>query len=162
MPGDHSSGRRHPLDQLARSHERLREQLAELEALGQAPELDRDALDDLVAWFEGPCARHEADEEESLFPRLRRADVDDNMRALLGRLAREHRAHTQLHSRLAGVRTTADLVGVAAAMADAYREHMALEERDLFPAARAKLGAVDLEAISAEMDARRGRPPRTS
>ena len=162
MPGDHSSGRRHPLDQLARSHERLREQLAELVALGQAAELDRDALDDLAAWFEGPGARHEADEEESLFPRLRRCDVDDTTRALLDRLAEEHRAHTQLHSRLAGVRTTADLVGVVAAMEDAYREHLALEERDLFPVARAKLRPVDLEAISAEMDARRGRAPRSS
>lgn len=68
MPGDQPRQRRHPLDQLARSHERLREQVDALAALGRAPELDLEGLEDIVAWFEGPSARHEADEEESLFP----------------------------------------------------------------------------------------------
>ncbi len=162
MNRDASPNRRHPIDQLTRSHERLRQQLAELVALGQAAEVDRNALGDLVAWFAGQGARHETDEEESLFPRLRNAAIDDATRALLGRLADEHRVHVDLQAALVHVRTTAELAGIASAMVDAYSEHIAAEERDLFPAARELLGASDFEAIGAEMDARRGRAPDRS
>jgi hemerythrin-like domain-containing protein len=157
MPGDRPRNRRHPLDQLARSHERLREQIAALVALGHAAELDGEGLDDLVGWFEGPSARHEADEEESLFPRLRGAAVGDEIPALLDRLANEHRVHAGLHAELASARTVTAVAAIAAKLEQAYRGHMDLEEGQLFPAARSLLGAPDFEAISAEMEARRGR-----
>jgi len=145
------------MDQLVRSHERLREQLAALVALGNAADVDLDVLDGLVAWFEGPGARHEADEEESLFPRLRGAALDDGTRALLDRLADEHRVHTELHVELASTRTVTGVARIAVKMERAYRTHLDLEERDLFPKARSLLGVPDFEAISAEMEARRGR-----
>jgi hemerythrin-like domain-containing protein len=157
MPGDRPPHRRHPLDQLARSHERLREQVAALVALGNAAEVNFERLDDLVGWFEGPGVRHEADEEESLFPRLRAAAIDDEIRALLDRLADEHRVHASLHAELASARTVAGVAAIAAKLEQTYRTHLDLEENHLFPAARAVLGAHEFEAISAEMEARRGR-----
>src|SRR5271165_4944255 len=81
MPRDRSREQRHPLDQLTRSHERLRERIAEVVALGHGTEFDQAALEDLAAWFERQGARHEADEDESLFPRLRAAAIDDGIRA---------------------------------------------------------------------------------
>jgi hemerythrin-like domain-containing protein len=157
MPGDRQPNRRHPLDKLARSHERLREQVAALEVLGQAEELDLAGLEDIVAWFEGPSARHEADEEESLFPRLRGAAIDEELRALIDRLIGEHRVHAGLRAELASARTVTAVASIAAKLEEAYRIHTDLEEGRLFPAARALLGADDCEGIGAEMEARRGR-----
>ena len=39
----------------------------------------------------------------------------------------------------------------------AYRQHINIEERELFPAAKAALDADDLGGMASEMDARRGR-----
>jgi hemerythrin-like domain-containing protein len=157
MPADRPRQRRHPIDQLARSHERLREQVDALAALGRAAELDLEGLDDIVAWFEGPSARHEADEEESLFPRLRGAAIDGEMRALIDRLVDEHRVHAGLRAELASARTVAAVASIAVKLEEAYRIHTDLEEGRLFPAARALLGPDDCEAIGIEMEARRGR-----
>ncbi|MGD0529654.1 MAG: hemerythrin domain-containing protein [Polyangiaceae bacterium] len=157
MPDDRPRQRRHPLDRLARSHERLREQLAALSELGRAAEIDLEGLADIAAWFSGPSARHEADEEESLFPRLRGAAIDDELRVLLERLAEQHHVHARLEAELASARTVAEVASVAAKMDEAYRAHMDLEEQRLFPTARAILTESDFEAISTEMEARRGR-----
>jgi iron-sulfur cluster repair protein YtfE (RIC family) len=125
-PGS-SHSRRHPVDQLTRSHERLREQLAALTSLGKAAQVERDELDELVAWFHRQGARHEADEKGSLFPRLRGAATDPATRGMLDRLADEHRVHAKLHAELAGVHSVADLACIADQMGHAYRAHLELE-----------------------------------
>ncbi len=56
-------------------------------------------------------------------------------------------------------RRPADAAAVAQqwlAFAALYREHIALEERDVFPLARERSGADDLRAMADEMARRRG------
>ena len=159
---------RDPFAQLERSHRRLEERLEDLtwaarEARSAAADVD--AIRDVAAFFARAVRRHEEDEESSLFPRVRgRAEIDP----LLDRLATEHREHLALHARLDGIiekldvapdeaTAIADLTEVAAALAYAYRSHIDVEERTLFPAARAALDGEALEAIAREMQERRGR-----
>ncbi|MDF2694320.1 MAG: hypothetical protein K0S65_2703, partial [Labilithrix sp.] len=51
-----------------------------------------------------------------------------------------------------------ELATVGELLRQAYRAHLEEEESRVFPAARAILDADALEAMSREMDARRGRP----
>jgi hemerythrin-like domain-containing protein len=149
---------RDPFDQLARSHRRLEETLDDLQRASDDP----DALRNAAAFFARNVRRHEEDEEKSLFPRLA---SNPALAPVLERLAEEHRAHEALHARLdafvqeldrGSTPATRDVDALADALARAYRGHIDVEERELFPAARAALSASDVEAMGSEMDARRG------
>jgi hemerythrin-like domain-containing protein len=149
-----------PFAQLERSHRRLEERL---EDLAQADAAHVDVVRDVAAFFARAVKRHEQDEEESLFPRLR---GHAELVATLERLAREHVEHAALHERLdrvieaidAGAPEAArDLARTTTALMHAYRDHVDEEERVLFPAARALLDEAALVAISEEMAARRRR-----
>ena len=158
---------RDPFAQLERSHRRLEERLEDLtwaarEARGAAADVD--AIRDVAAFFARAVRRHEDDEEGSLFPRLRgKSELDP----LLDRLAAEHREHVALHARLDTLIETLDrtpddaaaigeLATLAEALTSAYRSHVDVEEKTLFPAARASLDAAALETIAQEMQDRRG------
>jgi hemerythrin-like domain-containing protein len=147
-----------PIAQLERSHRRLEERLAELRGG------DPDAVLDAIAWFERSVTRHEEDEERSLFPRLA---GEPALERTLRTLAVEHVAHRELHEKLRALaepwpgraptaEERAELTRLVAELDEAYRRHIALEERELFPAAR-RLEADELAGIAAEMAARRPR-----
>jgi hemerythrin-like domain-containing protein len=149
---------RDPFEQLARSHRRLEELLDALQTSGTDPDLLRDA----AAFFARNVRRHEQDEELSLFPRL--ASIAE-LAPLLERLAREHREHERLHAELDAIVQELDrgaapsgvrIDALVDALVGGYRDHLEVEERELFPAAQRVLGASDLAAMAAEMDARRG------
>jgi hemerythrin-like domain-containing protein len=151
-----------PFAQLERSHRRLEERL---EDLAQADAARIDVVRDVAAFFARAVKRHEQDEEESLFPRLRDRT---ELAPILERLAREHVEHAALHAQLdrviealdAGTPEAARELGrTTTALMHAYREHVDEEERVLFPAARALLDEAALVAIAAEMAARRQRGP---
>src|SRR5689334_21983324 len=82
-----------PLDHLMACHRRIEDRLAILARAGEAlPERRNDALqaiDNSLAFFAVNVARHNADEEESFFPRLR-AQVPAGELTLLGRLEQDH------------------------------------------------------------------------
>ncbi len=145
--------RRDPFEMLERCHRRLEETLDLL----RAP--TRQALDEALAFIDRAVRRHEDDEERSLFPRLSRVP---QLAGLLDRLTVQHRDQTalveELRAELAAARPDErKLRDVVERLDAAYREHITIEERQLFPAARAALDVDDLGGRAAEMDARRGR-----
>jgi hemerythrin-like domain-containing protein len=145
--------RRDPFEMLERCHRRLEETLTLL----QAP--TRQALDEALAFIDRAVKRHEDDEEKSLFPRLSRVP---QLAGLLDRLTVQHRDQTALVDELRALLAAAQpddaaLSDVVARLDAAYRAHIAVEERELFPAAKSALDADDLGGMASEMDARRGR-----
>jgi hemerythrin-like domain-containing protein len=129
--------RRDPFEMLERCHRRLEETLETL----RTP------------------TRQALDEEQSLFPRLSRVP---QLAGLLDRLTVQHRDQTALIDELraqlaAATPDDAQLRDVVARLDAAYRQHINIEERELFPAAKAALDADDLGGMASEMDARRGR-----
>src|SRR5215471_4126653 len=59
---------------------------------------DQAALDLAIDFFLRAASRHFADEEETLFPRLRAKRPD--LAPALARIAKEHREHEAMHMRL--------------------------------------------------------------
>jgi len=129
----------------------------------------RRACESALRYFREAAPKHTADEEESLFPRLRASGRAD-LQAVLGRVAvleEEHvragTAHAEVDELgrrwLEGGRLTVEesgrLCGVLAELAELYRGHIAVEDGELFPAAAAALSVEERKAMGAEMAARR-------
>ncbi|MDE3155058.1 MAG: hemerythrin domain-containing protein [Acidobacteriota bacterium] len=130
----------------------------------------RRALDAALRYFETAAPRHTADEEDSLFPRLRASDdpAAQQALALVDRLEHDHQA-ADVHHAAANtlVRRWLDdnrlVPADAAALRDhlaalqtLYAGHIAVEDHELFPAAARLLDAPALQQIGREMAARRG------
>lgn len=148
-----------PFEQLTRSHRRLEEALSALNEAARGDHLDEVTARDVAEFLSRQVRRHEADEEESLFPRL--ASIAE-VASIVDGLRDEHTAHVALHERLdrALAQSPIDLDEVrrvAAALEDAYRTHIDVEEAVVFPTAKRTLKDRDLAAIVEEMQARRGR-----
>lgn len=152
-----------PMAQLERCHRRLEEAC---DALAVAVhDRDVETIGGVTAFLGRQIRRHEDDEEGSLFPRLQGV-VEPEVASALERLAVEHREHERLQSDLEGALAARDtepetmwshLATIADAVTRAYRAHVELEERVVFPAARSVLSPSAVEAIAEEMEARRGR-----
>ncbi len=153
--------------QLERSHRRLEERLVELEEAADALEAGQrvaqalETVRGVAAWFGRAGARHEADEETSLFPRLAARGV---ALELCARLGAEHRAQAELWATLTRLVEAAEVDAGAIgrsvrALFRSYAAHVRAEEDELFPAARAALEAGELAEMLEEMSGRRGRGP---
>ncbi len=156
-----------PLAMLRACHERIRRQLSALERLRRhLPEYGcdadaRKAARSILNYFDSAAPNHDADEEASLFPRLAGV-ADAKASALIERLAVEH-AELKAMWRVmrpdiaaieAGKRSVLTPDSVRR-MRAAYLSHLDCEETELFPLAAARLDASALQAIGAEMAARR-------
>jgi hemerythrin-like domain-containing protein len=120
-------------------------------------------------YFLHAAPRHTADEEESLFPRLRAAAAarGEPCPAVAG-LEADHERADGLHSRVDGLldawlrdRTlpagrSAELRSLLDTLRELYREHIGVEERDVFPLAGRVLSAAELSEVGSEMRGRRG------
>src|SRR5262245_21523621 len=110
---------------LERCHGRMRDESEALcVALGRGAPAEE--VEDALGFFERQRVRHERDEEESLFPRLRGRGED----GLLDELTRQHREHERLCSELrAGIErgAWAALRPLAEELRDSYRAHIQLE-----------------------------------
>jgi hemerythrin-like domain-containing protein len=153
--------------------ERFLDVLVNVVAEGQGRALNpqqRTALETALLYFHDAAPKHTADEEESLFPRLR-AMQSPEMRALLGRvdsLEADHavagRAHAELHELgeqwLRGSSLTsaqaARMAALLGELRNLYRRHIGIEDGEVFPAAAAALSPPEREAIGREMASRRG------
>ena len=169
-----------PLGLLSDCHRRIEHFLRVLSAIAAdaaggplTPDYRR-ALEGALRYFAEAAPRHTADEEVSLFPRLRTAgSAAAHAMASLDRLERDHNeadAHHAEVDRLA--RQWLEHDGLPRAEADALREHLvrlealyadhiAVEDRDVFPAAAQALDRAQLEQIGREMAARRQVAPKT-
>ena len=130
----------------------------------------RNAVETALRYFREAAPRHTADEEQSLFPRLRQRNFPD-AQAVLARVDSLERDHVRADERLAEVDRlgqqwlTAGELTVSAAerlpsllqeLAGLYRDHIAVEEREVFPVAARSLTGPEREAMGSEMAARRG------
>jgi hemerythrin-like domain-containing protein len=130
---------------------------------------ERHALDAALRYFREAAPKHNADEEESLFPRLRALPQVEVQRALadLDRLEQEHRWAAPLHAevdrlgkqwllngRLAGDQVHAFQSAIAK-LDSMYRTHIEFEDRVLFPLAARVLSSEQNVAVAQEMAKRR-------
>jgi hemerythrin-like domain-containing protein len=165
-----------PLGLLSDCHRRIEHFLQILVAVtdsvagGRLSPAERRAADAALLYFANAAPKHTADEEQSLFPRLRSSTDPRAQHAceVAGRLEHDHRAADGHHAAVdALVRRwltagTLDADAVAAlrvhldALQTIYAAHIAVEDRELFPAARHLLSRADVKNIGREMAARRG------
>ena len=142
------------LDRLTSTHGRIRERLGELARAAAAGNLA--VVDETLAFYERGIARHEDDEERSLFPPLL---ANSEARPIVMRLADEHRAQHATWDRLkkaASGDRDASLADVARELEATYGEHIRIEEEQLFPLAARVLDDATFRRMESEIDARRG------
>lgn len=132
---------------------------------------EREAMQRALNYFVRAAPRHTADEEESLFPRLRAMAVnDDAARAALDRLdelERDHEHADRLHADVeslgrawleAGDISSDDRARMGTALDDLaqmYERHIHIEDAQVFPAARRLLDDDQVIDVGAEMKQRR-------
>ena len=132
-------------------------------------EEQRGALETALRYFREAAPMHTADEEESLFPRLRQVESGDT-RALMARIESLHEEHVwadRSHSEVDNLgrlwlrlgtlapEEASRLLTLLIQLRDLYRDHIATEESAVFPAAAVALSPADRRAIGSEMASRR-------
>jgi hemerythrin-like domain-containing protein len=130
----------------------------------------RVALERALRYFRESAPRHTADEEESLFPRLR-AMNDRRLNEVfvkIEELEADHKRANESHSAVdaIGVRWLVDgAIGMEEAarlkaqlrgLSELYEHHLAVEDAEIFPVAGALLSADDKTELGQEMARRRG------
>jgi hemerythrin-like domain-containing protein len=136
---------------------------------------DRSALEGALQYFKTAAPRHTADEEESLFPRLRESGDPAAVQALavIDGLEHDHEEANVHHEQVdvlvrrwlsAGTLAaaqSAELGERLSRLRTLYQGHIAVEDQKLFPAAARLLNADQIGQIGREMAARRGLRPGT-
>jgi hemerythrin-like domain-containing protein len=153
--------------------ERFLEALTKVAAGAQGGSLDaehRHALDASLKYFRHSAPKHTADEEEDLFPLLRNSERPE-LQPLMARvdlLEREHKKADGWHREVDEIgerwlqqdhlspEETARLQELLTSLSDLYRTHLAIEDREVFPAAREALSRSEAVAIGRKMASRRG------
>ena len=163
-----------PTGLLSDCHRRIETFLGSLEAVAKAVDCPvndeaREALVSALRYFREAAPKHTADEEQSLFPRLRQLHHPD-IQPVLGKLEeleKDHRWAAPLHAEVERLgqlylskgrlsQSEAErfcrAVGRLGAM---YRKHIDVEDHLIFPTAARVLSLADQAAIAEEMAARR-------
>lgn len=164
-----------PLGLLSDCHRRIERFLGVLLVVanerrgGTLTDSDRMVLEAALHYFATAAPRHSADEEDSLFPRLR-SSADPQAQAALEivdrlqvdhHIANGHHAAVDAFGRrwLADGRLpqedAADLARHLDILDRLYRAHIQIEDQEIFPAAGRVLTPADIEAVGREMAARR-------
>ncbi len=158
-----------PLEHLLACHRRIEQRLAVLkraaEHLEDQPAEALEAIRNCFRFLDSNGQWHTADEEESIFPRLR-GRIEKQQEAFLSTLESDHqkveRVYRDLKDHLAATPPpplSADAAALAqnlvAQLCDLYRKHIATEDATLIAIARTALDDAQLAAISREMKARR-------
>ncbi|KUM03888.1 hemerythrin domain-containing protein [Chromobacterium subtsugae] len=155
-----------PLEMLQACHDKIRRFCDTLDKLPPyieehgVDEAARNAINDVVRYFDVAGPAHHTDEEEELFPL-----IEARVPAAASRLEQLAAEHGYLHSCWNAIRD--DLLSLRDGrirqisknelqeFARQYREHAAAEEAWLFPAAASALSAEELRAAGARMAQRR-------
>lgn len=159
---------REPLDFLFAEHFRHRQMCRILNHLADSPNGETDLVASVDDFIRYDLSLHVIDEEEDLFPLLRRRCLpEDEIERVLGRLSAEHAEDQRLAralrtlfaqalaaqtplSRLPGAPTT------LRRFAEQERAHLAIENAVVLPIARLRLLEADHAALSRRLGARRG------
>ncbi|MFX1766640.1 hemerythrin domain-containing protein [Paraburkholderia sp. A1RI-2L] len=159
-----------PVEMLKACHERIAAQCATLGKLAAylpshgADTQAQQAARTIMRYFDIAGPHHHADEEQDLFPVL--IEASERLHSPVGeRIASLLDEHRNLEASWAQLRTVlADIAEgrtrllepvLASDFVDAYRSHIALEEREIFPFAQACLDRQQLARLSANMVSRR-------
>jgi hemerythrin-like domain-containing protein len=163
-----------PTGLLSDCHRRIEMFLGMLEAVASV--IDRPALEEAsralesaLRYFGQAAPKHIADEEESLFPRLRqiqRAEIQSSL-SQLEQLEEEHRWAVPLHAEVeqlgaqylsTGSLSDAEIEKFRRAVAhlvSMYKQHINIEDSVIFPLAARLLPQAEKMAIALEMASRR-------
>jgi hemerythrin-like domain-containing protein len=166
------SGFEDPIGMLQDCHRRIRHFLnilcvvAERRCDERLGEEEREAVKAALRYFHTGGERHTADEEESLFPRIRAASGGESLE-VLGRLEHDHARAAGLHESVDWLYTTwitdgalnptdqQRLILNTASLKKLYEEHIEIEETVVFPSAHGVLSSQTLAEIGDEFSARR-------
>ena len=163
-----------PTGLLSDCHRRIEMFLGSLravaEVIDQPPtEEVRRALESALLYFSQAAPKHAADEEESLFPRLRQMRNPEVVAALscVEKLDEEHRGAALLHEAVERIGTQylsngnltdgeiADFRRSVASLAAIYKQHISIEDDLIFPMASRMLSASEKQEVANEMAGRR-------
>ncbi len=158
------------VDLLLACHQRIRHFTSMLRKLAHAeaasPEEISRAADAIYRYFSVALPLHEADEEESVRPRLKTAS-QAKVAGALEAMTHQHQAVDDLVERVMPIlvllsnnpaklpEAHADLCSLAGALEEVFKGHLALEEEILFPALRNDLPPEALAGVLDEMQRRR-------
>jgi len=164
-----------PLEMLHDCHRRIEHFLDVFKRVAQQfsdselNEEGRRALEASLTYFSQAAPRHTADEEQSLFPRMR-TSADPVVQAALAELdslEADHRTAEELHEKVdalgrhwlrAGRLTEEEMTRFQAwldELAAIYAAHIRMEEERVFVMAAQALSAEELQEVGAEMRKRR-------
>lgn len=169
-----------PIELLSDCHRRIERFLGVLATVARQARGDpmtqqqRDEWVRALDYFRNAAPRHTADEEESLFPRLRQIDLPQIREALvkMQQLESDHVQAAEWHDQveqlgrrwLANGRLTREEVAAIsdalARLSDLYEGHIALEDQSVFPLAAAVLPRSEKAGMGIEMAQRRGLDPQ--
>ena len=158
---------RRPLDYILADHLRQRVLCVLCEQLADARDLDGAIATEVVTYLKSDMVVHVIDEEQDLFPLIRRrAEDGDDIEQALGQLSGEHATDEGLAQRIAqglesalavaGAQLDDDLRIALRQFAHNERQHLALENATVMPLAKVRLSDRDLKDLAARMAARRG------
>lgn len=156
-----------PLDYLLSDHHRQRVLCTLCDELARQDPIDGERAVEVIGHVSRDLAIHVIDEEQDLFPLLRRrATVADGIEPILGQLSGEHARDESLAATIVdGLRDAVAAPGMPAppelrtalrAFARTQRQHLALENATVMPLARQRLTTMDLAGLASRMAARRG------
>lgn len=158
-----------PLNWLFAEHYRHRQLCKIVEGLARSGIYDEERLTLVIDFLRRDLPLHILDEEEDLFPLLRRrAQPEDDVERILGILASDHRAdQDRVGNIIAGLEQArvartppsfdANLRALLTEFVGLERRHVALENAIVIPIARLRLKPEDLESLSERLAARRGK-----
>ena len=154
-----------PLDFIAADHVRERRLCEALDRIAETRTADPTVIDEILAHVRDDLGRHIEDEEQDLFPLLRRRCApEDDIDLILGRLDREHTKGKSAIARLVddltrlaepGATVDDAIAGRLRSFAHDCRQHLAIENGAILPLARVRLTAADLADLGKRMAARR-------
>lgn len=156
-----------PLNYIFADHFRQRSVCVALKRFSTSGRALRREADMVIAFLEHDLRLHHEDEDEDLFPAVRRrAMAEDALGAVLARLTEDHRQSglmvsaivTALAARLDQdpVRLDQQAREIMQAYAASEHRHLALENGIVMSIARIRLKPADLHSISVAMKKRRG------
>lgn len=155
-----------PLALIHEDHLREREIIALIDQIAMGSVVDVEVLQEVIGFLTGDLPLHLMDEEEDLFPLLkRRCEPEDDIVKVIAKLQRDH-AHAiedtpKVVALLESSAKTQSSIGVddadaLKAFAKHARRHLILENAIILPFAKLRLTEGDLETLHIRMCQRRG------
>jgi hemerythrin-like domain-containing protein len=160
------------VDMLLGCHERIRHFSSVARRLAHSQDADlqqiRTAAESAYRYFTVALPLHEADENDSLHPRLKRAvPAGDLAGPAADAMVDQHNAIDELLERLLPLlqllqhtpakqaELSGEMCALTSRLDELFRAHLDLEEKTIFPAISAHLNTAEQESLAAEMQVRR-------